>query len=278
MSVPDHLRINRQVYNTMAAAANPLCRPATDSELANPLATVDGAGWLGPSIRGRKLLCLAAGGGRQSALYAAAGADVTVVDLSGAMLELDRQVAAARGTPMRLIETSMDQLSMLADAEFDIVIHPVSTCYVPDVVAVYREVARVCRPGAIYISQHKSPVSLQASTEPSNESSTGRGYQVAHRYYRNEPIPPPASDSRATRRLRERGASEFLHRWESLIGGMCRSGFLIADFSEPFHAEKDAEPGSFADRAAYIPPYIRIKAIRAGGQTASPSIWIPGKA
>jgi hypothetical protein len=36
---------------------------------------------------------LAAGGGRQSAIYATAGADVTVVDISPAMLELDRQVA-----------------------------------------------------------------------------------------------------------------------------------------------------------------------------------------
>ena len=42
------------------------------------------------------MLCLAAGGGKQSALYAAAGAEVTVVDLSPEMLALDRQVAAER--------------------------------------------------------------------------------------------------------------------------------------------------------------------------------------
>ena len=96
----DHKRIletNRQVYDAMAAANDPLCRPAKDEELANPLATVDAAGWLGESITGQNLLCLAAGGGRQSSLYAAAGANVTVVDLSSAMLELDRQVASQRG-------------------------------------------------------------------------------------------------------------------------------------------------------------------------------------
>ncbi len=37
----------------------------------------------------------------------------------------------------------MDDLSALPAAGFDIVIQPVSTCYVPDVLAVYREVARV---------------------------------------------------------------------------------------------------------------------------------------
>ena len=105
------LRQNRRVYDAMAAADSPLCRPAKDEELRDPLRTVDAAGWLGNSIKGRNLLCLAAGGGRQSSLYSAAGANVTVVDISGAMLELDRQVAE-RGYSIRL-GTSMDQLSML---------------------------------------------------------------------------------------------------------------------------------------------------------------------
>ena len=63
------LGTNRKVYDAMAASGDPLCRPASDQELANPLATVDGAGWLGTSIQGKNLLCLAAGGGRQSSLY-----------------------------------------------------------------------------------------------------------------------------------------------------------------------------------------------------------------
>ncbi|MCG8649557.1 MAG: class I SAM-dependent methyltransferase, partial [Pirellulales bacterium] len=186
----------------MAAAGNPLCRPAKDEELANPLATVDRSGWLGSSIAGRKLLCLAAGGGRQSSLYAAAGAIVTVVDISGAMLELDRQVAAQRGYPLRLYETSMDDLSMLDPAEFDIVIHPVSSCYVPDVTKVYQQVARVIRPGGIYISQHKQPASLQAAVDPH----PGGGYLLRHRYYRDTPVPAPESEHRVGRRLRESGA------------------------------------------------------------------------
>ena len=45
-----------------------------DKDFEDPLATVDGLGWLGGDIRGKALLCLAAGGGRQSVLYAAAGA------------------------------------------------------------------------------------------------------------------------------------------------------------------------------------------------------------
>src|SRR5690606_12921040 len=118
-------------------------KPARDEEFENPLATVDGLGWLGPSIAGKRLLALGEGGGRQSALYAAAGARVTVVDISPEMLTLDREVALERDLDIRTVEASMDDLPMLAAASFDLVIQPVSTCYVPDVLAVYREVARL---------------------------------------------------------------------------------------------------------------------------------------
>ncbi|WP_231741746.1 class I SAM-dependent methyltransferase [Stieleria varia] len=242
----------------MAARRDPLCRPATDEEFAQPLRAIDQAGWLGESIVGQRVLCLAAGGGRQSSLYAAAGAEVTVVDLSGAMLDLDRQVAAARGFSLRILQTSMTDLSGLNDGEFDIVIQPVSTCYVPSVGPVFAEVARVLRQGGLYISQHKQPVSLQAGMETLH----GGHYPLRHRYYRDTPVPPPDTSSAAAKRLREQGAVEFLHRWEELIGGMCRCGFVIEDLIEPLHAKPDMPPGSFADRATFAPPYVRIKARR----------------
>ncbi|MCA9135112.1 MAG: class I SAM-dependent methyltransferase [Planctomycetales bacterium] len=245
----------------MAESGDRLCQPATENELARPLSVVDQAGWLGGSIAGKRVLCLAAGGGRQSSLYAAAGADVTVVDLSGSMLELDRRVAAERGYSMRLLQTTMEDLSGLGDAEFDIVVHPVSTCYVPSVAPVFAEVARVTRPGGLYISQHKQPTSLQAGHQRSSQ-----GYPICHAYYRDTPVPAPTSTSSSVRRLRESGAIEFLHRWEDLVGVMCRSGFVIEDLIEPLHAKPDAAVNSFADRATFIPPYVRIKARRTGSE------------
>jgi SAM-dependent methyltransferase len=268
----DHiLRTNRKIYDAMAQAGAPLCRPAKDAELANPLATVDGDGWLGGSIAGKHLLCLAGGGGRQSSLYAAAGAVVTVVDLSAAMLELDRRVAAERGLAVRLFETSMEDLSMLRSGEFDIVIHPVSTCYLPRLQGVYDEVARVTRAGGLYISQHKQPTSLQASTQ---RGTSGR-FELHHRYYRDTPLPPATPGGPVAALLRESGAVEFLHRWEQLIGGMCRAGFVIEDLREPLHARRDAAPDSFADRANYIAPYVRIKARRISRGPAQHALWLP---
>jgi SAM-dependent methyltransferase len=258
---------NRQAWDARVRKAARFTRPAPDEEFLNPLAAVDGVGWLGPSIAERRVLCLAAGGGRQAALYAAAKAQVTVVDVSAEMLALDRQVAAERGLQLRTVEASMDDLSALGNAAFDIVIHPVSTCYVPDVQLVFREVARVTAPGGLYVSQHKQPASLQASVKPS-----AHGYELVERYYRRGPLPQVEGSPH-----REAGTLEFLHRWEELLGGMCRAGFVIEDLLEPVHADEKAPFGSFEHRSGYVAPYVRIKARRRTDvpAAATSKVWTP---
>jgi SAM-dependent methyltransferase len=254
---------NRRAWNSLVRKKQRFTTPSPDDDLRDPLAKADGLGWLGGSVAGKRLLCLAAGGGRQSAMYAAAGAKVTVVDLSPEMLALDRQVAAERGLDIRAIEASMDDLGALEAAGFEVVIQPVSTCYVPDILAVYREVARVTATGGVYVSQHKQPASLQAAVEPSP-----RGYELTEPYFRSGPLPSVAGCLH-----REEGTLEFLHRWEELVGGMCRAGFVIEDLVEPPHVKPDAELGSFAHRSRYVAPYVRIKARRLG--TAASKVWMP---
>jgi SAM-dependent methyltransferase len=193
---------------------------------------------------------------------------VTVVDISPAQLELDRVVAAERRLTLKTVEASMDDLSMFSLGEFDIVIQPVSTCYLPEVGSVYREVARVARSGGLYISQHKSPPSLQADFRPS-----GQGYELIEPYYRSGPLPAVVGSPH-----REEGTLEYLHRWEEIVGLMCRSGFVIEDLIEPLHAKADAAPGTFAHRSRYVAPYVRIKArrrVHASSASANMSIWTP---
>lgn len=239
---------------------------------------IDGRGWLGGDIAGWKVLCLAAGGGRQSALYAAAGAIVTVVDLSPAMLELDRQMAQARNYDVRIVETSMDDLTMLPAEEYNLVTQPVSTCYISDLRRMYQQIARVTAPGGLYISQHKQPASLQGDVGPLVEGSQVKGYLLSEPYYRSGPLPAVEGS-----RHREPGTVEFLHRWEQLLGLMCRSGFVIEDLSEPDHRQLNTktnqaasrrsvlqpESGSFQHRSRYLPPYVRVKARRKTTHTSS---------
>ena len=263
---------NRRAWDALVARQQRFTTPAKDQDVADSPETVARDSWLESGVTGRRVLCLAAGGGRQSAFYAAAGAIVTVVDISPEMLALDRQVAAERGLNIRVVEASMDDLSALGPAEFDIVIQPVSTCYVPDVTRVYREVSRVIGQGGLYISQHKQPASMQADVRRSP-----RGYELREPYYRSGPLPPVVGSPH-----REEGTIEFLHRWEELVGGLCRAGFVIEDLLEPVHADPQAVPDTFADRSRYVAPYVRIKARRVGTATdgrtqvdGARRLWMP---
>ena len=214
----DHRQHNRRAWDQLAKQKNRFAIPASAADFEEPLKKVDGPGWLGASIEGKRVLCLAAGGGRHGPIYAAAGAKVTVVDISPEMLELDRTIAKRYGFALQVVETSMEDLSMFDDASFDIVIHPVSTCYVPATAHLFNEVARVTCAGGCYISQHKQPTSLQATLEPGRQ-----GYAIVHRY-RNENALPPATKEN---HVRESGTAEFVHTWEALLGNMCRAGSLF---------------------------------------------------
>jgi SAM-dependent methyltransferase len=262
-----HLTNNRAAWNRMAKGS-PFAKVATDEECREPLATLDSRGWLPKSVVGLNVLCLAGAGGWQSILYAVAGAKVTVVDLSPEMLALDQQEAEKRGVVVRTIEGSMDQLGMLGDASFDIVHQPVSTCYIRDLAATYREIARVLRDGGLYISQHKQPTSLQISHRDEQDR-----YVIGIEYYREGPLPQVADES-----YRERGTTEFLHRWDELIGELCRSGFVLEDLREPYRADHKSPPGHFGHRGRFVPPYVRLKARRvARACVAQPTsrIWTP---
>lgn len=264
-----YLNQNRAAWNHLAESGSQFAKVATDEELRDPLGTLDGRGWLPGSVTGLNVLCLAGGGGWQSILYAAAGANVTVLDLSPSMLALDRRESQRRGLSVRIVEGSMDELEKLDEASFDIVHQPVSTCYVADIGKVYRGIAHILRDAGLYISQHKQPTSLQIVRRDAQDR-----YVIGIEYYHQGPLPPTPDDS-----YREEGAVEYLHRWDHLIGELCRSGFVLEDLREPYRGDPAAKPGHFKYRGRFIPPYVRMKARRvpraAQNQDAHRRLWTP---
>lgn len=193
-------------------------------------------------LEGKQVLCLGAGGGRQGPIHAKAGADVTVVDVSERQLDPDRRAG------LKTVCASMDRLDPLEDASFDIVVQPVSSCYVADLDRVHAEIARILKPGGLYIVQHKQPTSLQATaTAP---------------YIVGEPCTDGSALPDQPAPHREAGTTEFVHSLESLIGGLCRAGFVIEDFREPPRADASAPAGDPGHRAWHLPPYLKIKARR----------------
>lgn len=264
-----HLDVNRAAYGQMVNSGSPFAKVATDEECRAPLKTLDGRGWLPTSVQGLRVLCLAAGGGWQSILYASAGADVTVVDLCPEMLRLDTREAERRRLKVRTVEASMEDLSHFASDSFDIVHQPVSTCYVPDICVVYREVARILKDGGIYISQHKQPTSLQIVERDQQDR-----YVIGVRYYHQGALPPVGDRS-----YRESNAVEFLHRWEDLVGGLARAGLCLEDLREPMRAKPNALPGEIGHRGQFQPPYVRMKARKLTrtheATPPQPALWVP---
>ena len=271
-----HLSRNAAAWDRLAGGSG-FARVATDEQLADPRAALDSRGWLPADLDGARVLCLAAGGGWQSVLYAALGCRVTVVDLSGKMLALDRREAVRHGFADRItpVRADMADLPPLPGEPFDLVHQPVSTCYVPDLGAVYAGVARALRVGGLYVSQHKQPASLQCF----GPLPTG-GYRLAAEYRRGEGSEnrrlPDADPHTHAAGLREAGCAEYLHTWAQLVGGLCGAGFVIEDLTEPDHADPAAPTGSAGHRARYLPPYVRIKARRVEERIAdAPSILLP---
>src|ERR1700722_16048027 len=99
----DFLNINRLSWNKHSRERGPWARRSSKEllekarkgqvEIFLTTQKLVPADWLPRSWRGLKVLGLAAGGGQQMPLVAAAGAETTTFDLSEEQLERDREVA-----------------------------------------------------------------------------------------------------------------------------------------------------------------------------------------
>src|SRR5688572_3386894 len=122
---------NAQRWDALVRANALFTRPWLDLDQINPLARVDTDGRFG-DVSGKHVLCLASGGGQQSAAFSLAGAHVAVVDLSAGQIEGDKEAARHYGYEVEAIHGDMRDLSMFASERFDLVFQPFSINFVPD--------------------------------------------------------------------------------------------------------------------------------------------------
>lgn len=212
--------------------------------------------WLAEIWRpGMKLLCLGAGGGRQGPLHAIAGADVTVVDISRRQLEHDRIAAARLGLTLSLVQASADQLIGIQDSTFDVVVQPVSACYLKNIRSMYAEIHRVLKSGGVYLVQHKQPLSLLLKGTEAGD------LRLESPFIEGQSLPVIGVKERHQFPTREPGTIEYTHSLQSLIGDLCAAGFAITHFSEPPRADAFAPIGTAAHYACFVPPYMKLKAV-----------------
>ena len=241
----DVLAHNREAWNKEVEDGNRWTLPVSPEEIANarrgewgiyltPTKTVPRE-WY-PPLSGAEVLCLASGGGQQGPILAAAGAVVTVYDNSPRQLEQDVMVAEREGLPIITIEGDMADLGRFADESFDLIVHPVSNTFVPDVKPVWREAYRVLKSGGRLLSGFTNPWAYLFDFELEEGE---RILQVKHQ------LPYSDLENLSTE---ERGRFfgldspiEYSHTLEDQIGGQLAAGFLISGFYEDRNRPEEGE-------------------------------------
>lgn len=252
---------NREAWNRQVADGNQWTIPVRPeivaaarrgewSILLTPTIPVPRA-WF-PPLAGAAVLCLASGGGQQGPILAAAGAQVTVFDNSPRQLAQDRLVAEREGLDIRTVEGDMADLSALADASFDLIVHPVSNIFAQDVRPVWREAYRVLRPGGALLAGFNNPDDYIFDLALLDRE---RRLEVKFKLPYSD-IESLSEDALAAY-LVQGWPLEFSHTLDDQIGGQLAAGFLLAGFFE------DRYPPAEDDLLSqYMPTFFATRAIK----------------
>lgn len=199
-------------------------------------------------IKGKNVLCLASGGGQQSAVFGLLGAKVTVVDISEGQLVGDRKAAKHYGYKVTTLQADIRDLSNLSEKSFDLVYQAPSIGYIPDVKQVYSEVARVLQSGGLYRADAQNPLS-QFVDETSWD---GKGYRISVPYA-----------VKKQQRAENKDVVEFRHYLDDMFNGLIKCGFMIEQVEEAprdLYQSKHDKPGSWGHSLRYLPGLFTILA------------------
>ncbi|MHB9291037.1 hypothetical protein Holit_00107 [Hollandina sp. SP2] len=199
-----------------------------------------------PPLQGKRVLGLASGGGQQMPVFAALGAACTVLDYSDEQLAHERFVSERESYAINIVKADMTDVFPFNNAEFDMVFHPVSNCYIEDVYHIWHECYRVLQDEGILIAGMSNGLCyLFDGIEKSPPV-------VAHKLPYN-----PLRDPELYEKIkREHDSIEFSHSLEELIGGQLKAGFILTDMYEDYDTT-----GVLRE---YMPQYIATRAVKPG--------------
>jgi SAM-dependent methyltransferase len=253
----DIARYNKERWEDLARAGVVFSRPALDLDQLRARQLIDPHGLI-DRVAGLRVLCLASGGGQQSAAFGLLGAHVTVFDLSETQLERDRAAAAHYGLTIRVQQGDMRDLSVLAPSSFDVVAQPHSINFVPDAVRVFDQVARVVRPGGLYRVDCANPFVMGID----ERDWTGTCYPLSRVYEDGAEVEPADPrwevwDEHGSCH-RVRGPRQFRHSLGTMINGLTTRGFVVLGLWELLGTHREAAPGTWDHFMQFAPPELSI--------------------
>lgn len=252
----DPVAYNRAAWDRLVAGDNEWTRPVGPEVISRARAgdwSVSLHGheptprdWFPSELGGTHVLCLGSGGGQQGPVLAAAGARVTVFDNSPEQLARDDEVAARDGLELRTVLGDMRDLGVFGDAVFDVIVHPVSNQFCPELTPVWEESFRVLRPGGTLMAGFMNPDVYLFDDIALDQ----REFVVRHR------LPFSSLDLSETERMRAFGDGpiEYSHSLTEQIGGQLAAGFVLTHLSEA--ARRTDITGQ------YFPAFITTRAVK----------------
>jgi len=181
--------------------------------------------WFG-ALDNKKILCLASGGGQQAPILAAAGAQVTVFDLSDKQLAQDKMVAERDDLDIQILQGDMRDLSQLADESFDIIFHPCSNCFIPELRPLWQECYRVLKIGGELLAGFINPAMFIFDYDKACEGEVVIRHKLP---YTDE---THLNDKELEKLKAENEPLSFSHSLEQQIGGQLKLGFQLIDMYE----------------------------------------------
>ncbi|MDO4616997.1 MAG: class I SAM-dependent methyltransferase [Lachnospiraceae bacterium] len=195
--------------------------------------------WFG-ELKGKRVLGLASGGGQQMPIFAALGAECTVLDYSPRQLESERLIAEREGYDIEIIRADMTKPLPFADESFDLIFAPVSTCYIEDVRPLHKECARILKDGGVLLGGYDQVVNYIF-----DDSENTLTYTL--------PFNPLKDKSQMDMLQQGDYGVQFSHTLEEQLGGLIEAGFTITglyeDMSSDGNLAKHNIPNFYAVRA-----------------------------
>ena len=179
--------------------------------------------WFG-ELKGKKLLGLASGGGQQMPVFAALGAECTVLDYSEKQLENEKLVSDREGYPIRIIRADMTKPLPFEDEEFDLIFHPVSNCYVKDVKPIWKECFRILKKGGELLSGVDHYINYIVDDQEKEIVNSLPFDPLTNEAYRKQ-----LEDADV--------GMQFSHTLEEQIGGQLEAGFTLLELYEDTNGE-----------------------------------------
>ena len=169
--------------------------------------------WFG-DLKGKKVLGLASGGGQQMPVFAALGAQCTVLDYSEKQLESERIVAEREGYSIEIIRADMTKPLPFEDESFDLIFHPVSNWYVKEVKPIFKECARILKKGGVLLSGLDNGVNYLVNDDETMIVNT-------------MPFDPLQNESQRKQLEESDCGMQFSHTVEEQIGGQLEAGLVL---------------------------------------------------